>query len=155
MKAYKYILSVLAVFVLAACTSKQEEGKDGQISADIVSNPMSASDMDTTGQKLPKITFAEEVFDFGKIKQGEKVSHAFKFKNSGGGDLIISGASGSCGCTVPEYPKAPIKPGAEGIVNVIFNSEGKSGIQHKTITVVVNSIPNTKVVTITGEVITK
>ena len=63
---------------------------------------------------LPEIKFTEEVFDFGRITQGEKVSHAFTFKNTGTKNLIISGASGSCGCTVPEWPKEPIKPGQEG-----------------------------------------
>ena len=155
MKNHKYFLLSICTVLIFACTPKQEDSANKGISADIVKNPISATDLDTTGKKMPKIVFEEATFDFGKIKQGEKVSHAFKFKNTGQSDLIISSASGSCGCTVPEYPKKPIKPNEEGVVNVIFNSEGKSGKQNKSITVVVNAIPNTMSVSITGEVITE
>jgi hypothetical protein len=91
--------------------------------------------------------------DFGKISQGERVSYAFKFKNVGGSDLLISEAHGSCGCTVPDYPKNAIAPGAESVVNVEFNSEGKHGKQEKTVTLTTNCEPNTIVITIHAEVL--
>jgi hypothetical protein len=106
-----------------------------------------------SNEDLPEIKFEEEVFDFGKITQGERVSHSFKFKNIGSKNLIISGANGSCGCTVPEYPKEPIKAGGEGHINVVFSSEGKSGIQEKTITVVTNCEPATRVIRIKADII--
>ena len=68
-------------------------------------------------------------------------------------DLIISSAQGSCGCTVPEWPKEPIKPGEEGKIAVTFNSSGKQGKQNKTITLVANTIPNTKVIALKGDVL--
>lgn len=78
-------------------------------------------------------------FDFGHIKQGESVTHDFKFRNNGKEPLVITSAVGSCGCTVPEYPKEPMAPGAEGTVKVTFNSAGKSGQQDKTVTITYNT----------------
>ena len=100
----------------------------------------------------PEITFEETNFDFGTIKEGSKVTHAFKFKNTGKADLIIGDARGNCGCTVPKYPTQPIEPGERGVIDVEFNSAGKHGKQNKTVSLVTNSIPSTKILTITGEV---
>jgi Protein of unknown function (DUF1573) len=88
--------------------------------------------------KQTEMVFTEEEFDFGTIKQGDKVNHIFTFKNTGKNDLIILKAMGSCGCTVPEFPKEPIAPGKTGVMKVSFNSKGKTGNQHKTISVYAN-----------------
>lgn len=144
MKKSLIVLSFLAFF---SCTNSNVDGVD----TDSVNNSASA-DGEEKGD-LPEIKFTEEVFDFGKITQGEKVSHAFTFKNTGKGNLIISGASGSCGCTVPEWPKEPIKSGGEGTINVVFSSEGKSGMQEKTVTVITNCEPATRVIRIKTEII--
>lgn len=104
-------------------------------------------------EKPTEMTFAEKSHDFGTIKQGDKVAHIFTFKNTGDHDLIISRAVGSCGCTVPEYPKEPIAPGKSGTMKVSFNSTGKSGQQHKTVTITAN-VPNyAEVLEITANVI--
>jgi hypothetical protein len=145
--AMKNLLIALSLFTLVSCQSSGENATD----TDVVTN--NASGEGKRDANLPEITFAEEVFDFGKITQGEKVSHSFGFKNTGKKNLIISGASGSCGCTVPEWPKEPILPGAEGTIDVVFNSEGKSGMQEKTITVVTNCEPATRVIRIRTEII--
>lgn len=100
-----------------------------------------------------KIEFSESQFDFGTLKEGDKARHVFKFKNTGDKPLIISGATGSCGCTVPQYPKEPIAPGAEGEINVEFDSKGKAGKQSKTVTVTANTLPAQTVLTINSEVI--
>jgi hypothetical protein len=68
------------------------------------------------------ITFEDTSFNFGNIKQGDKVKHTFKFTNSGKNPLLIVNSFGTCGCTVPDYPKNPIKPGESGVINVVFNS---------------------------------
>ena len=83
----------------------------------------------------PVMKFDEMEFNFGTIKQGESVTHEFKFKNGGKEPLIINTAVGSCGCTVPEYPKEPIKPNGSGVIKVTFNSTGKMGPQDKTVTI--------------------
>lgn len=95
--------------------------------------------------KPTEITFDKTKHDFGKINQGDKVTHVFTFKNTGENDLKIARAQGSCGCTVPEFPKDPIAPGKTGTMKVSFNSTGKSGPQHKTVTVFAN-VPNGSVV---------
>lgn len=85
------------------------------------------------------MVFAETTFEFDTIDQGDTVVHIFKLTNTGDKDLIIGNAFGSCGCTVPEYPKDPIAPGKEAEVRVRFNSEGKEGAQTKSITLQVNT----------------
>ncbi len=132
----------------AACGNSS----DNILSTDLVNNPNSANgNIDMS--KLPKFEFQSEEHDFGKIQQGEKVSYVFKFKNVGKSDLIISDAKASCGCTVADYPKTPVKPGVEGEISVSFNSEGKKGIQNKTVTLLANTQPNSKVITIKAEII--
>lgn len=98
------------------------------------------------------IEFASNVHDFGKIKEGESVTHIFKFKNTGKVPLTITAARGSCGCTVPEWSKEPVQPGASGEVKVVFNSAGKSGTQSKTVTLTANTVPSETILTIKGEV---
>ncbi len=79
------------------------------------------------------------MFDYGTIKQGESVEHAFTFTSAGNEPLIITQAQGSCGCTVPEWPKHPMKKGEKGVIKVTFNSAGKMGLQDKTITITSNA----------------
>lgn len=113
-----------------------------------------AAAADAANANLPKTTvkFNEMEHDFGKIKAGDKVKYSFKFKNNGKEPLIINSAKGSCGCTVPSYPKEPVAPGAEGVIDVEFNSAGKSGAQTKTVTLNANTDPNPTRLTIKAEV---
>jgi hypothetical protein len=139
---------ILAIaFGLNSCAPKSDK-----VTTDMVDISATASG-NTPAGKAPVMKFEVDEHDFGKISQGERVSYAFKFKNTGGSDLLISEAHGSCGCTVPDYPKTPIAPGADGVVNVEFNSEGKHGKQEKTVTLTTNCEPNTKVITIHAEVL--
>lgn len=103
---------------------------------------------------VPKTTikFAESEYDFGKVKDGEKVVHVYKFTNTGKEPLIINSAKGSCGCTVPEWPKDPVAPGASGEIKVEFNSKGKVGQQSKTVTIMANTDPNPSQIIIKGMV---
>ncbi|UXX80079.1 DUF1573 domain-containing protein [Reichenbachiella carrageenanivorans] len=90
---------------------------------------------------LPAFTFNEESHDFGTINEGDEVEHIFAFTNTGDAPLIISSATGSCGCTVPEWPKEPIGIGEKGEIKVKFNSRKKPGIQNKTVTITSNTYP--------------
>jgi len=141
------ILISIFCLMLSACSNNNDT-----ISTDLVNNPNSATGNNDMSN-LPVFKFTSEEHDFGRISEGEKVSYTFKFKNTGKSDLIISSAKATCGCTVADYPKTPIKPGAESGISVSFNSEGRKGIQNKTITVVANTQPNTKVLTIKAEVV--
>ena len=89
--------------------------------------------------KVPVIKFESTDHDFGNIKAGDKVNYTYKFTNAGTSDLIISDAKASCGCTVPNYTKEPVKPGGTGEVSVVFDSTGKSGSVTKTVTLTLNT----------------
>lgn len=149
---------VLMIFVFAQCsnTSKDnsesidstpvseqsEVSEEEGISTDVITNNSSASQPDAVN-KEPKFRFEEEEWDFGTITDGEQVSHTFKFKNVGTGDLVISSASASCGCTVPKHTKEPVAPGKTGEIAVTFNSAGKGqGVPiTKDVTVIANTNP--------------
>ena len=104
---------------------------------------------------MPAFTFDKEEHDFGILIDGEKVTYSFRFTNSGDAPLIISNAKGSCGCTVPNYPKEPIAPGATASIDVTFDSKGRTGKQSKAVTLTANTNPNRKVIRIHSEVITE
>jgi len=142
-----FFLSFIA-FGFYACNSSQE----GEVNTSLVNIPVSA-DGNENKENLPIFQFESDTFQFGKITQGEKVNHTFKFKNTGKSDLVISSANGSCGCTVPDYPKKPIAPGQEAEINVVFNSEGKAGLQNRSVTLIANTFPNKHVIYLKGEVI--
>lgn len=90
---------------------------------------------------LPNMTFATTDHDFGTINEGQVVEHTYAFKNTGSAPLIIQGAQGSCGCTVPDWTKEPIPAGGTGYVKAKFDSNGKPNIQNKTVTVTANTWP--------------
>ncbi len=138
------------ILLLMACG--QNNVTSEEISTDIVNNPVSASG-DEKGARFPKIIFEKNAYDFGEIIQGEKVTLSFKFINEGDADLIVTSARGTCGCTIPKWSKEPIAPGESGEIGVVFDSDGKSGVQIKDITIVTNAIPNTSVLRLKGEVI--
>jgi len=86
------------------------------------------------------MSFDKSVHDFGTIQEGETVQTTFTFTNTGQTDLIIVDARGSCGCTVPNYPKnTPIAPGASGEILVSFDSSNKPNMQQKTVTISANT----------------
>lgn len=101
---------------------------------------------------LTTIEFAESNFDFGIIDEGEIVSHTFQFTNTGSEPLIISDAKGSCGCTVPSKPTAPIAAGETGEITVQFNSKGKKGNRNQKVTVTANTNPAQTFISLTGTV---
>jgi hypothetical protein len=103
-------------------------------------------------KNAPEMKFEFESYDFGTIKQGDKVTYDFTFTNVGKEPLIISEAHGSCGCTVPEWPKEPVAKGAKGKIHVEFNSTGKMGMQDKTVTITSNSKSGQKVLHLKGNV---
>jgi hypothetical protein len=146
MKRFTYFIGIVWMTGLLACN-----GDQGKIPADVVKNPISASG--DQQNDLPVIVFDKSEHDFGKLIQGEKVTYNFKFKNEGQSDLVISQVHSSCGCTVPDYPREPIKPGDTGLIKVTFDSAGRSGIQNKTVTIVSNCQPNKTLVRIKAKVI--
>ena len=90
---------------------------------------------------LTSMKFTEDLFDFGNIKQNSTNKHIFKFTNTGTNPLIISNAAGSCGCTVPQWPKEPVPPGAVGEIVVEYKPGTQKDNQQKTVTVTANTDP--------------
>lgn len=104
----------------------------------------------------PVITFAKTDHDFGKIKEeGGRVTTVFEFKNEGMEALVLSSVKASCGCTTPNWSKAPIEPGETGTITVTYNPNGRPGRFMKTITVTSNASNSPAKLFIKGEVIPK
>lgn len=144
------ILLISSLTVFTACNSATNS--EAEVSTDIINDPATAAE-EVDASELPIFEFEEKVIEFGEISQGEKVKRNYKFKNVGKTDLIISDAKGSCGCTVPRWPKQPIRPGQEGEIEVVFDSNGKQGRQSKTVTLIANTKPNTTVLALKGDVL--
>jgi len=149
-------LGNLSLVLLTACcllgTACQNQSASGKLDAEDVELPVNP-DGQADQKSLPVMVFDKTMHDFGEIQAGEKVSYSFRFVNRGRRDLVIQNASGSCGCTVPDFPKEPIPPGREGFIRVLFNSEGKNGVQEKQVTVLANTLPNTNEIRIKASII--
>ncbi|MEQ8623911.1 MAG: DUF1573 domain-containing protein [Vicingaceae bacterium] len=98
------------------------------------------------------IQFTEMEHDFGKIEQNTRNPKTFTFTNTGENPLIISDAKGSCGCTVPQYPREPIAPGETGEIEVVYSPGSQKNKQTKTVTITANTEPATTVLRITADV---
>lgn len=144
----RLLIPVLA-FALFSCGGNKDSERVDSSLVNVTETANGTADK----SKLPVIKFRETNFDYGKIIQGEKVAHSFVFTNEGKSNLVVASAKGSCGCTVAEPPKDPIPPGGSGKIDVVFDSNGKSGMVSKSISVLTNCEPNTVILTISGEVI--
>jgi len=102
-------------------------------------------------QDAPVVVYETDVHDFGTIKQGDNGTCEFKFKNTGKVPVIISNAKGSCGCTVPDWPKEPIKPGETSFIKATYDTK-RIGAFTKTVTVTSNAKEANKILTIKGVV---
>ena len=142
-----YKLQLILILIMGLSLGSCENNNSSKIDTDVVKNTKSASG-DLKPYEKPKITFEKMEHDFGKIIQGEYVRYSFRFTNTGRSDLLISKVSTSCGCTVGNYPRDPIAPGDSGLIEVIFDSRGKKGMQNKTVTVLANTAPNKTVLRI-------
>jgi hypothetical protein len=139
----KITVIVLLMVALIASNCSSENGKNS-----------ANSSLSVTGKGTSEIAFREYQHNFGKVKEGEKISYIFTFENKGKSDLIVSSATTSCGCTVPKFDKKPIAPGANGNLEVIFDTSGRDGMQTKIITVKSNSLTPVVLLKITAEVVT-
>jgi plastocyanin len=140
----KLFLGAMAMSMLMACNNSNQANSN-----------LSASTTTASPADAPVMKFEKETHDFGKIKTGDKVTYEFKFTNTGKSPLIIKDAVASCGCTKPEWPHTPIKPGENAAVKVTFDSAGKTGLQDKQITITANTNPAQNLVHLIGEVTTK
>ncbi|MBC7935915.1 MAG: DUF1573 domain-containing protein [Rhizobacter sp.] len=146
---------VLSGFVAASLVSCDVRTKDKIADGSKISATDSSKSGAAVNANPTTVQVIDSVFDFGKVTEGEVVEFSYRFKNTGTLPLIISNAAASCGCTVPEKPEAPIKPGETGFIKVKFNSEGRVGMAHKTVTVTSNAAPAFPELLLKGEVLAK
>lgn len=132
--------------------SSSDSNRSPKLSADLVYNEASMKPVDSGLQKKAIITFIDTIYHFGPIQEGEIVSHDFEFTNTGNKDLLIASAKASCGCTVPQFPKAPINPGEKSSIQVSFNSTGKRGYNEKSVVIQSNAEPAEQEIYIQAEV---
>lgn len=140
MRNFLFILA--AVLLLTSCDIRKND-KNGNRTNMVSSH-------DTTSVKM-----IDSVYNFGKVTDGENVVFSYRFTNTGTKPLVISNATASCGCTIPEKPQEPLQPGESSVIKVVFNSSGRVGPVHKEINVVSNAQPEFPVLQLIGEVLPK
>ena len=139
----KLVIALFLTSMIFSCDIRSMKNK-----ADVqVANPGTKFTDSTTVQMI------DSTYNFGKVTDGEKVEYSYRFRNIGKNPLIVSSAVASCGCTVPEKPEEPVKPGETGFLKVVFNSKGRVGEVHKEITITSNAYPKFPVLQLTGQVI--
>lgn len=127
---------VLSAFLLAGLCSYAQQDKKPDTheghdhNANVIIPPAEAKT--DTGAV---IKFDQTDHDFGKIKEGTLAAYSFVFYNKGTTPLVLSNVQASCGCTTPEWPRSPIKPGEKATIKAVFNSYGRPGDFHKFVTV--------------------
>ena len=132
MKRIFLVFGLVGTLVFVSCKEKNATAK---INTD---NVAVAAERDEAAKQVPVMTFEKSEHDFGTIDQGTPQETIFKFTNTGNAPLIITDATSSCGCTVPNPPKDPIAPGESGELLVKFNGSGQNQVT-KTITVKANT----------------
>ncbi|MCH2480511.1 MAG: DUF1573 domain-containing protein [Flavobacteriales bacterium] len=126
----KKLILLTILFSFLACN----ESASKKINTDIAQNQISKD------RKYAEITFDRIFHDFGNVNEGEMAKTVFTFTNTSENDLYIVDARGSCGCTVPKYPKnVAIKPGETGEIEVNFDTTGRPNLQQKMIKVSANT----------------
>jgi hypothetical protein len=145
-------LCLVLALLVPSCRITDHSERD-EVSSDGLNFPSSGyQNVDPTD--LPTMTFEATHQDLGQVVQGTKAERSYTFKNSGNSPLVITDVRGSCGCTVgKDWPKYPVPPGGKASIAVTFDSEGRSGRQDKTITVVANTSPPSTVLTLSAEVV--
>ena len=128
-----YLKNFLTIIILSFFFSTCNESASSKI------NPNNKSSIQKESN-YAEITFDRVFHDFGMVSEGEIVKTIFKFTNTSENDLYIVDAMGSCGCTVPKYPKnVPIKPGGTGEIEVNFDTNGRPDLQQKMVKVSANT----------------
>lgn len=128
----KFYVSFFIVAILSASCNNTST-PETEVKAAVATTAVAAVNPVTT------IHWVDSVKNIGKVSEGEKVEIAYKFINTGSNPLVISNVVVSCGCTIAEKPEAPIAPGKEGFIKASFDSKGRIGSNHKTLTVYTNT----------------
>lgn len=153
---YKSIgLVIIATLALASCKKEvevQDEFKSTEVGTTQV-NENVVVDNSQSMRPTASMSFSKTEHDFGTINGNDVVETIFSFTNTSDTDLLISNAVGSCGCTVPEYPKQPIAPGEKADIKVSFSPKGKNGMQNKTVTLTTNTANGKEILTVKANIV--
>ncbi len=137
---------VFIIVALVTFTSCKKENASSKIKTE---NIEAAAERDAEISKgVPVIEWDKTEHDFGTLDAGDKAETVFILTNIGEGDLVITSARGSCGCTVPVWPKDAVKPGKTAEIKVVFNSRGKKNKTTNTITLTTNTEKGSEIVRI-------
>lgn len=157
------LLTVLTVAFLVSCGGENADRAEASANITAPQTPDATTPAATPAAQPAQpaapvgpttvMSFTETEFDFGKVDAGEKVEHVYKFTNTGNEPLIISNAKGSCGCTVPDWPREPIAVGGTGEIKVVFDSKNKKGQRNQKVTITANTDPPQTFIYMKGEVI--
>jgi len=155
----KFLL-IFVLLLFTQCQSSKEERSIQSVkttassisNADIIRNPVTANQpIDTIN--VAKMEFTSTNYHYGEVEEGEVIEHTFTFTNTGNAPLIISNAKSTCGCTVPEWPKAPISVGESGEIKVKFNTKDKFDRQLKPVFITANTHPSETKLLLAGTVL--
>ncbi len=135
----KYFILIIAAFTLLFFSQCDNIFKNKKMNTGTMNN--NATPNGDQNGPMPEIKFDDENHDIGTMEQGEKIDFSFKFTNTGKADLIINNCSASCGCTIPNWPRQPIRPGESAYIDVQFDSEGKLNEITKDVTISTNCNP--------------
>ncbi len=155
---YRIVMSIVLAATILSCRDRASEKRIAELESRLsqmeTNKPAGAATATTASPTatpivaeekpegpLPVAEFERTDHDFGTVNEGQKVTYTYKIKNNGEAPLIIQNAAPSCGCTVPDWSKEPIPVGGSGFVKAEFDTNGKTGIQNKTITVTANTWP--------------
>ena len=143
----KKLLLFAALTIVGVSTANAQDKKPAAKKAAPVATKVTAPKVEGPG-----IVFDSEVIDYGTIAHNADGKREFTFTNNGNKPLIITNATGSCGCTVPSKPTEPIMPGQKGVIGVKYATDRK-GPFNKTVTVTTNASATPMTLTIKGNVV--
>lgn len=129
------IIALLTVsFFFISCENNQKN----QLSSTEKAIPVA---LRPTAEKQPKLSFKISKVYFGNIYEGDTLRYTYHFTNTGNLPLKIINVNASCGCTTPEWSKELVQPGEKGFVKIKFDSQGRTGLNSKTVTIYANTLP--------------
>lgn len=144
----KKIITLSIALLAFAFSNAQETAKPNKVIKKATTKTTAAPKVEGAG-----MVYVTETIDYGTIAHNADGNRKFEFTNNGNKPLIITNAAGSCGCTVPTFPKEPILPGAKGEIGVKYATD-RVGAFTKTVTITSNAEGNpSKVLTIKGTVL--
>ena len=144
----KYLTVIAAIAFLSTAVNAQQDTK-----------PVTDKVETEKPVEGPQMTLESTVVDYGEIENGSDPLRSVAFTNTGTEPLVISNAKGSCGCTVPDWPREPIPVGGEAVIKVQYDSRGKGKTraeggraENKRVTITANTDPANTYLYIKGKV---